>query len=95
METAMSHRSFSSVHRGSPVLVGAIGFLLAGSAFALGLADLTNQDAARGIKGALSAGATSAVAPSPVAPSGHATMSPGSMSPGSMSMSPSMKMPRE
>ena len=51
METAMSHRSFSSVHRGSPVLVGAIGFLLAGSAFALGLADLTNQDAARGIKG--------------------------------------------
>jgi hypothetical protein len=61
METAMSHRSFSSVHRGSPVLVGAIGFLLAGSAFALGLADLTNQDAARGIKGALSAGATSAV----------------------------------
>jgi hypothetical protein len=28
-------------------------FLLAGSALALGLADLTNQDSARGIKGAL------------------------------------------
>jgi hypothetical protein len=34
---------------------------LIGPAFSLGLADLTNQDAARGIKGALSAGAASAI----------------------------------
>jgi len=37
-------------------------FLIAGTAFALGLADLSNQDAARGIKGALDQGAASAVA---------------------------------
>jgi uncharacterized protein DUF4197 len=47
-------------HRWSAV--GAIlGYLFAGSAFALGLADLSNQDAARGIKGALDQGAASAV----------------------------------
>ena len=37
------------------------GALASGSAFALGLADLTNQDAAKGIKGALMEGATSAI----------------------------------
>jgi len=40
----------------------ALGWALAsGSTFALGLADLTNQDAAKGIKGALMEGATSAI----------------------------------
>jgi len=43
-------------------LAGLIGCVLFGSAFALGLADLTNQDAARGIKAALDQGAASAVA---------------------------------
>jgi hypothetical protein len=43
-------------------LVGLLGCVLLGSAFALSLADLTNQDAARGIKGALDQGATSAIA---------------------------------
>jgi hypothetical protein len=43
-------------------LVGLLGCALLGSAFALSLADLTNQDAARGIKGALDQGAASAVA---------------------------------
>ena len=43
-------------------LAGLIGCVLLGSAFALSLADLTNQDAARGIKGALDQGATSAIA---------------------------------
>jgi hypothetical protein len=42
-------------------LPGLLGCLLAGSAFANGLADLSNQDAARGIKGALNQGATSAI----------------------------------
>ena len=41
-------------------LTGFIGCLLMGSALALSLADLTNQDAARGIKGALDKGASSA-----------------------------------
>jgi hypothetical protein len=41
---------------------GLIGCFLIGSAFAVGLADLTNQDAAQGIKGALDQGAASAVA---------------------------------
>ncbi len=36
-------------------------FLTAGTAFGFSLADLTNQDATRGIKGALSAGAASAI----------------------------------
>ena len=36
--------------------------LMAGSVYAIGLADLSNQDAARGIKGALDQGAASAVA---------------------------------
>jgi hypothetical protein len=43
-------------------LTGLIGCFLIGSAFALGLADLTNQDAARGIKGALDKGVASAIA---------------------------------
>ena len=43
-------------------LTGLIGCVLIGSAFALGLADPTNQDAARGIKGALDKGAASAIA---------------------------------
>lgn len=43
-------------------LLGFVSCLLVGSAFALSLADLTNQDAARGIKGALDKGAASAIA---------------------------------
>lgn len=43
-------------------LTGFMGCLLVGSALALSLADLTNQDAARGIKGALDKGASSAIA---------------------------------
>ena len=43
-------------------LTGLLGCVLLGSAFAMGLDDLTNQDAARGIKGALSQGAASAIA---------------------------------
>jgi hypothetical protein len=48
----------------SLTLSGLLGCLVAGSALALalGLADLSNTDAARGIKGALDQGATSAVA---------------------------------
>ena len=42
-------------------LTGFIGCLLVGSALALSLADLTNQDATRGIKGALNKGAASAI----------------------------------
>jgi len=45
----------------SLVSAGLIGCLLAGSVLALGLDDLTNQDAARGIKGALIQGAASAI----------------------------------
>jgi hypothetical protein len=48
-------------HVRSIFLLGTLGCLLAGFALALGLADLTNQDAARGIKGALDKGAASAV----------------------------------
>ena len=40
---------------------GMLGCLLAGSAWALGLNDLTNQEAASGIKGALTQGAASAI----------------------------------
>jgi hypothetical protein len=40
---------------------GLIGCLLGGAALALGLDDLTNQDAARGIRGALTQGAASAI----------------------------------
>src|SRR5277367_2493827 len=43
-------------------LAGLLGCAFIGPAFALSLADLTNQDAARGIKGALDQGAASAVA---------------------------------
>jgi Protein of unknown function (DUF4197) len=42
-------------------LTGLLGCLYIGSAVALGLADLTNRDAAQGIKGALEKGAASAV----------------------------------
>ncbi len=45
----------------SIVSAGALGCLLAGSAWALGLDDLTNQEAASGIKGALTQGAASAI----------------------------------
>jgi len=43
-------------------LAGLLSFLVMAPAFALGIDDLTNQDAARGIKGALTQGATSAIA---------------------------------
>jgi hypothetical protein len=43
-------------------LTGLVSCVLIGSAYALSLADLTNQDAARGIKGALDKGAASAIA---------------------------------
>jgi hypothetical protein len=43
-------------------LAGLLSCLVLGPVFALGLSDLTNQDAARGIKGALTEGATSAIA---------------------------------
>jgi len=46
----------------SITLTGVLGCTLIGSALALGLADLTNQDAARGIKGALDQGVTSSIA---------------------------------
>jgi Protein of unknown function (DUF4197) len=42
-------------------LASLLGCLIAGSAMSLGLSDLTNQDAAKGIKGALNQGAESAV----------------------------------
>lgn len=45
----------------SIVSAGMLGCLLAGSAWALGLNDLTNQEAASGIKGALTQGAASAI----------------------------------
>jgi Protein of unknown function (DUF4197) len=45
----------------SIALTGFLGCTLIGSALALGLADLTNQDAARGIKGALGQGVGSAI----------------------------------
>jgi len=40
---------------------GLLGCLAAGSVFALGLGDITNQDAAKGIRGALTQGAESAI----------------------------------
>ncbi len=46
----------------STTLSAVFGCLIAGSALALGLSDLSNQDAARGIKGALDQGAASAIA---------------------------------
>jgi hypothetical protein len=45
----------------SLALTGLLGCFSLGSAFALGLGDLTNQDAAKGIKGALSEGAAAAI----------------------------------
>jgi hypothetical protein len=45
----------------SIMLAGILGCLPLASALGLGLADLTNQDAARGIKGALTQGAASAI----------------------------------
>ncbi len=46
---------------GSIFLTGFLGSVLLSSAYALGIGDLTNQDATRGIKGALSEGAASAI----------------------------------
>ena len=46
---------------GSIVLTGFLGSVLLSSTYALGIGDLTNQDATRGIKGALSEGAASAI----------------------------------
>lgn len=46
---------------GSIFLTGSFASVLLSSAYALGIADLTNQDATRGIKGALSQGAASAI----------------------------------
>jgi hypothetical protein len=46
---------------GSIFLAGFLGSVLLSSAYALGIGDLTNQDATRGIKGALSEGAASAI----------------------------------
>ena len=46
----------------SITLAGLLSCLVLGPAFALGLSDLTNQDATQGIKGALTEGATSAIA---------------------------------
>jgi hypothetical protein len=46
---------------GSIFLTGLLGSVLLSSAYALGIGDLTNQDATRGIKGALSQGAASAI----------------------------------
>jgi hypothetical protein len=46
----------------STALSGLLAWVLIGSAFGLGLADLTNQDAALGINGALDQGAASAIA---------------------------------
>jgi hypothetical protein len=45
----------------SITLVGLLGCLVLGPAFASGLGDLTNQDASRGIKGALTEGVSSAI----------------------------------
>jgi hypothetical protein len=45
----------------SIALAGLLGGLWFGSAFALGLSDLTNRDAAQGIRGALNKGAASAI----------------------------------
>src|SRR5450631_3573863 len=48
--------------RGRPIVqTGLLSCLLVGSVFAFGLSDLTNQDATRGIKGALTQGAESAI----------------------------------
>jgi hypothetical protein len=49
------------LHVRSMTLVGIFSCLLCASALSIGLADLTNQDAARGIKGALTQGAASAI----------------------------------
>jgi hypothetical protein len=52
----------NNIHARSVVAAGLVSTLVLGSAFALGLGDLTNKDAARGIKAALSTGVASAVA---------------------------------
>src|SRR5580692_10331917 len=46
---------------GSIFLTGLLGAVLLSSAYALGIGDLTNQDATQGIKGALTQGAASAI----------------------------------
>src|SRR5215469_14904898 len=45
----------------SITLAGLLGCLILGPAFALGLGDLTNQDASRGIRGALTQGVSTAI----------------------------------
>src|ERR1700724_138477 len=50
-----------ALRTGSVRLAGVLACLYLGSVYALGLADLTNRDAAQGIKGALTKGAASAV----------------------------------
>jgi hypothetical protein len=52
----------NSIYVRSVAVAGLLSALVLRSAFALALIDLTNQDAARGIKGALSSGAAAAVA---------------------------------
>src|SRR5690349_4598322 len=52
----------SSSRLRSIAMTGFASFLLVGPALGLGLADLTNQDAARGVRGALEQGAASAIA---------------------------------
>jgi hypothetical protein len=54
--------SIDWLHAGLISLIVLLGWLVFGPAFALSLADLSNQDAAQGIKGALDQGAASAVA---------------------------------
>ena len=49
------------VHVGRTYRAAALACLLAGPVFALSLADLSNQDAAQGMKGALTQGAASAI----------------------------------
>jgi len=46
----------------SIILAGLLSYLVLGPVFALGFNDLTNEDASRGIKGALTEGTTSAIA---------------------------------
>ena len=62
MTFSQEHLHMTASHFQSLTLNALFGCLIAGPALALGLADLSNQDAARGIKGALNQGAASAVA---------------------------------
>jgi len=57
-----SKRPMAGPYAGAIALCGLLGCFVFGIACALGLSDLSNQDAARGIKGALDQGAAAAVA---------------------------------